>query len=176
MLRIPAFPDTMPQPSVSVPDVACQGSDLIFKVLHVQAEFRREVEACVYSDSVTCIWIPLGHFRPLKMRPLRHLEISGIDTPWCSLTCSHITVTPLRTAENGHSLDIDTQSVRKVTVHWGYDTRILLSVSKWPLKCAIVSVYSVVKQRLKCNTGKVCNCLIQLLLTMVRGHHRQQLS
>jgi hypothetical protein len=26
--------------------------------------------------------------------------------------------------------------------------------------------YSVVKQRLKCNTGKVCNCLIQLLLTL----------
>src|SRR5215510_1356729 len=24
-----------------------------------------------------------------------------------------------------------------------------------------------VKQRLKCNTGKVCNCLIQFLLTMV---------
>jgi hypothetical protein len=29
------------------------------------------------------------------------------------------------------------------------------------------SLYSVVKQRLKCNTGKVCNCLIQFLLTMV---------
>jgi hypothetical protein len=28
-------------------------------------------------------------------------------------------------------------------------------------------VYSVVKQRLKCNTGKVCNCLIQFLLTVV---------
>jgi transposase len=27
--------------------------------------------------------------------------------------------------------------------------------------------YSVVKQRLKCNTGKVFNCLIQFLLTMV---------
>jgi hypothetical protein len=33
-----------------------------------------------------------------------------------------------------------------------------------PLKCAVVSVYSVVKQRLKFNTGKVCNCLIQFLL------------
>jgi hypothetical protein len=47
-----------------------------------------------------------------------------------------------------------------------------------PLKCAVVSLYSVVKQRLKCNTGKVCNCLIQFLLTMVlsveeRGHHFQ---
>jgi hypothetical protein len=36
-----------------------------------------------------------------------------------------------------------------------------------PLKCAVVSMYSVVKQRLKCNTGKVCNCLVQFLLTMV---------
>jgi hypothetical protein len=35
------------------------------------------------------------------------------------------------------------------------------------LKCAVVSLYSVVKQRLKCNTGKVCNCLIQFLLIMV---------
>jgi hypothetical protein len=34
-----------------------------------------------------------------------------------------------------------------------------------PLKCAVVSLYSVVKQRLKCNTGKVSNCLIQFLLT-----------
>jgi hypothetical protein len=35
------------------------------------------------------------------------------------------------------------------------------------LKCAVVSLYSVVKQRLKCNTGKVCNCLIQFLVTVV---------
>jgi hypothetical protein len=35
------------------------------------------------------------------------------------------------------------------------------------VKCAVVSLYSVVKQWLKCNTGKVCNCLIQYLLTMV---------
>jgi hypothetical protein len=35
------------------------------------------------------------------------------------------------------------------------------------LKCAVVSLYSVVKQRLKCKTGKLCNCLIQFLLTMV---------
>jgi hypothetical protein len=42
-----------------------------------------------------------------------------------------------------------------------------LSVSKLPLKCAVVSLYSVVKQRLNCNTGKVCNCLIQFLLTTV---------
>jgi hypothetical protein len=51
-------------------------------------------------------------------------------------------------------------------VHLGYGTNILLSVSKLPLKCA-VPLYSVVKQLLKCNTGKVCNCLIQFLLTMV---------
>jgi hypothetical protein len=30
-----------------------------------------------------------------------------------------------------------------------------------------ISPYSVVKQRLKCNTGKMFNCLIQFLLTMV---------
>jgi hypothetical protein len=42
-----------------------------------------------------------------------------------------------------------------------------LSVSKLPMKCAVVSLYSVVKQRLKCNAGKVCNCVIQFLLTMV---------
>jgi hypothetical protein len=40
---------------------------------------------------------------------------------------------------------------------------------------AVVSLYSVDKQQLKCNTGKVCNCLIQLLITMVPGHHLQHL-
>jgi hypothetical protein len=40
----------------------------------------------------------------------------------------------------------------------------LVAVSKLPSKCAAVSLYSVVKQRLNCNTGKVCNCLIQFLL------------
>jgi hypothetical protein len=52
-------------------------------------------------------------------------------------------------------------------VHLGYGAWIWLSVSKLPLQCAVVSLYSVVKQRLKCNTGKVCNCLIQFLLTVV---------
>jgi hypothetical protein len=32
--------------------------------------------------------------------------------------------------------------------------------------CAVVSLYSVVKQRLKCNTGKVCNFFIQFSLTV----------
>jgi hypothetical protein len=32
---------------------------------------------------------------------------------------------------------------------------------------AVVSLYSFVKQRLKCNSGNVCNCLIQFMLTMV---------
>jgi hypothetical protein len=49
-------------------------------------------------------------------------------------------------------------------VQLGYDTWIWLSVSKLPLQCAVVSLYSVVKQRLKGNTGKVCNCLIQFSL------------
>jgi hypothetical protein len=31
----------------------------------------------------------------------------------------------------------------------------------------VVLLYSLVKQRLKCNSGKVCNCLIQFLLTIV---------
>jgi hypothetical protein len=35
------------------------------------------------------------------------------------------------------------------------------------LQCAVVSLYSVVKQRLKYDTGKVCDCLIQFLLTVV---------
>jgi hypothetical protein len=59
------------------------------------------------------------------------------------------------------------QCVWKVAVRLGYSTEIWLSVSTLPLKCAVVSLYSVVKQRLKCNTGKVCNCLIQFLLTIV---------
>jgi hypothetical protein len=58
-------------------------------------------------------------------------------------------------------------------VHLGYRTYIWFSVSKLTLKCAVVSLYLVVKQRLKCNTGKVSNCLIQFLLTMVRGYHIQ---
>jgi hypothetical protein len=33
------------------------------------------------------------------------------------------------------------------------------------LKCAVVSLYSVVKQWLKCNTGELRNCLIQFILT-----------
>jgi hypothetical protein len=57
--------------------------------------------------------------------------------------------------------------VRKFAVHLGCGTQIWLSISKLSLQCAVVSLYSVVKQRLKCNTGKVCNCLIQFLLSMV---------
>jgi hypothetical protein len=52
-------------------------------------------------------------------------------------------------------------------VQLDYGTYIWLSVSQLPLKCAVVSLYSVVKQRLKCNTVKVCNGLIQFLLTVV---------
>jgi hypothetical protein len=40
-------------------------------------------------------------------------------------------------------------------------------VLKLLLKFAVVSLYSILKQWLKCNTDKVCNCLIQFLLTMV---------
>jgi heme exporter protein D len=67
-------------------------------------------------------------------------------------------------------------ALRKVAVHLGYGTvrygtvqystvrygtYIWLSVSKLPLQCAVVSLHSVLKQRLK------HNCLIQFLLTMV---------
>jgi hypothetical protein len=52
--------------------------------------------------------------------------------------------------------------VRKVAVHLGYGTYIWLSVTKLTLQCAVIWLYSVVKQWLKCNTGKVCNCLVQL--------------
>jgi hypothetical protein len=44
--------------------------------------------------------------------------------------------------------------------------QVWLSVLKLPLKCAIVSLYSVVKQLLKYNTDKMCNCLIKFLLSM----------
>jgi hypothetical protein len=37
--------------------------------------------------------------------------------------------------------------VRKVAVHLGYSTYIWLPVSKLPLKCAVVSLYSVVRNR-----------------------------
>jgi hypothetical protein len=40
-------------------------------------------------------------------------------------------------------------------------------MSKLPLKCAVVSLYSAVKQQLKCNTGKLFNCLTRVLLTVV---------
>jgi hypothetical protein len=76
---------------------------------------------------------------------------------------------------NVQTSSYNVQCVRKVTVHLDYGTYISLSVSKLPLKCAVVSLYSDFKQRLKCNTGKVGNCLIQFLLTMVRGHHYQNL-
>jgi hypothetical protein len=56
-------------------------------------------------------------------------------------------------------------AVRKVALPSGYSTLICLSVPKLPLQCAVVSLYSIDKQRLKCNTGKMRNCLIQVLLT-----------
>jgi hypothetical protein len=43
----------------------------------------------------------------------------------------------------------------------------LVVSNKLPLQCGAVSLYSAVKQQLKCNTGKMCNCLIQFSLTVV---------
>jgi hypothetical protein len=37
----------------------------------------------------------------------------------------------------------------------------------------VVSIEIAVKQRLKCNTGKVCNCVIQFLLTIVHENRIQ---
>jgi hypothetical protein len=74
-------------------------------------------------------------------------------------------------------VQLQIQCVPKVAVHehFGHGTRISLSVPKLPLQCAVVSLYSVVKQRFKCNISKVCNCLIPFLLTMFRRHHIQHL-
>jgi hypothetical protein len=60
-------------------------------------------------------------------------------------------------------------------MHLGYGKYTWLSASKLPLKCAVVSLYSFLKQRFKCNTGKVCSCLIQFLLTMVHEKRIQHL-
>jgi hypothetical protein len=49
----------------------------------------------------------------------------------------------------------------EIAVHLGYGMQIWLSISNLPLKCAVVSMYTVVKQWLKCNTSKLFNCLIQ---------------
>jgi hypothetical protein len=66
---------------------------------------------------------------------------------------------------------------RKVAVHLGYGTKIWLSVSKLPLKWAVVSLYSVVKQRLKCDTGKVFSSKIKRVQACsdACGHYFQQL-
>jgi hypothetical protein len=50
-----------------------------------------------------------------------------------------------------------------------------LVVSTEVAKCAVVSLYSVTKQRMKCNIGKVCTGLIQFLFTMVLSIFFQQL-
>jgi hypothetical protein len=59
-------------------------------------------------------------------------------------------------------------------VHLGYCTSICLGVSNLPFKCAVVSLYSVVTQRLKYHTGKVCNCF-SFYCVDARGHHFQHL-
>jgi hypothetical protein len=48
-----------------------------------------------------------------------------------------------------------------------------MSVSKLLLKCAVVSLYSVVKQRFKCNAGEVGKLFNSVLLTKVRGNYFQ---
>jgi hypothetical protein len=99
------------------------------------------------SRSRNCLSQPTG-VHTISRRLFNYYPFKG------KLTCSSLLLTLL-------------QCVRKVAMHLGYGTQIWLSVPKMPLKCALVSLYSVVKQWLKCNTGKVCNCLIQFLLTMV---------
>jgi hypothetical protein len=43
------------------------------------------------------------------------------------------------------------------------------------IEVVVVSLNSVVKQQFKCNTGKVRNCLIQFLLTIVHEKLTQHL-
>jgi hypothetical protein len=69
-----------------------------------------------------------------------------------------------------HHYSVLVQCVRKVAVLLGYGSYILLSISKLPLKCSVVSLYLLIQKRLRRNTCEVCNCLIQFLLTIVRGH------
>jgi hypothetical protein len=94
---------------------------------------------------------------------------------FCHTLPRSLIILPIRTAL------CEIQCVRKVAVPLGYGTSIWLSVLKLPLKCAVVSLYSVVKQRLKCNIGKECNCLTQNIIKRVqacidaRGHHFQRL-
>jgi hypothetical protein len=57
--------------------------------------------------------------------------------------------------------------VRKVAVHLRLRYVDLVVGIEVAVEVCVISLYSVVKQRLKCNTGKVCNCLIQFLLTIV---------
>jgi hypothetical protein len=64
------------------------------------------------------------------------------------------------------------QLVRKVAVHLGYSPYIWLSVPKLPFQCAVVSLYSVVKQRLsaipvKCAT--VCFSFYSLWFFQLRN-------
>jgi hypothetical protein len=104
---------------------------------------------------------PRGHWNWHRKQVLMRIE------PSCSLLTSlHIERNLQHVSflfpTNERPLQI--QCFRKVALHLGYGTYIWLSVSKLPLQCAVVSLYSVVKQRLKCNTGKLCNCLIQFLL------------
>jgi hypothetical protein len=54
-------------------------------------------------------------------------------------------------------------------VHLVYSAKIWLSVAKLPLKCAVVSLYSVVKQRLRYNTGNVCDCSYSLWFFQLRN-------
>jgi hypothetical protein len=105
------------------------------------------------------------HFlHPLKMTGLGELPINKLLH---SFTVKTLILLVL--------IFITLQCVRKVAVHLGYGRYIWLSVKKLPLKCAAVSLYSVVKQRLKCNTAKVCNCLIQFLLTIIPSIYFQHL-
>jgi hypothetical protein len=56
---------------------------------------------------------------------------------------------------NGGYFVLNVQFVRKVAVRLLYVD--LVDSIEVPVECAVVLLYSVVKQRLKNNTGKVCN-------------------
>jgi hypothetical protein len=101
------------------------------------------------------------------LRLVLTLRISGAFPSACNTSSYGCLIRIVACLSGNVACIAEIQYVRKVAVHLGYGTYIWMSVPKLPLQCAVVSLYSVVKQRLKCNTGKECECLIQFLLRMV---------
>jgi hypothetical protein len=69
-------------------------------------------------------------------------------------------------SEHTHMLQNDKYSAFGKSLCTQATVRRIGSVSKLLLQCAVVSLYSVVKQWLKCKSGKACNCLTLILLIL----------